>query len=449
MYATINPYNNSLVQSFSLDSLPDVELSYTAFRYWRALSFAERNAQLQRVADLLNKQKEQFAALITLEMGKPIRESVYEIEKTITAFDYYLAQAEAILQPEMVESNASKSYIRYDPMGVLFSIMPWNFPFWQVFRFAVPALVSGNVTILKHAPNVPQCARAIENLFHESGIQDGVFKNYFLSNEDAARLIADKRIVGLSFTGSDATGSKLAEMAGRHIKKCVMELGGNDAFIVLADADVAAALEGAVKSRSINSGQACNGAKRFILVPEVAKEFTEKLIAAVQSLTVGNPLEAKTQIGPLARPDLAEKVNKQVAQSIADGAQAHWGAELPQTAGNFVRPVVLTDVKPGVLSFHEELFGPVWSIIAAKDEHDAVALANQSDFGLAASVWTADLTKAEQLAAELEVGNVFINDVVKSDVRLPFGGIKRSGFGRELSAYGLKEFVNIKTVYLR
>jgi len=449
MYATINPFDNSFVRSFALDSFLDVDLSVTTFHNWRALSIAERNTHLQKVAELIDNRKTQLAALITLEMGKPLREALFEIEKCVTVFDYYLSHAEEFLKPEQVLSSASKSYIRHDPMGVLFAIMPWNFPFWQVFRFAVPALVSGNVIILKHAPNVPQCAQAIENLFHEAGIQNGVFKNYFLSNDGAAKLIADKRIAGFSFTGSDTTGSQLAELAGRHIKKCVMELGGNDAFIVLADADIETAVKAAVQSRSVNGGQACNSAKRFIVVPQVAKEFTDRLICTVQSLNVGNPVDIATQIGPLARPDLAAKVKGQLAQSIADGAVAHYGAEPPNTVGNFVSPVVLTNVRPGVLSFHEELFGPVWSVVAAEDEQNAIALANHSDFGLAASIWTKDRCKAEQIATELEVGNVFINEVVKSDVRLPFGGVKRSGFGRELSAYGLKEFVNIKTVYIR
>ncbi|MFN8321145.1 MAG: NAD-dependent succinate-semialdehyde dehydrogenase [Chitinophagales bacterium] len=447
-YATINPFNNELVQEFPLDTYPDLSLSQQAFQVWKKLTVEERGAHLRSVAVLLEKNKQKFARLITLEMGKPIREAEYELNKTISAFDYYIQQAPGFLAHQPVSSNASKSYIRFDPLGIIFSVMPWNFPFWQVFRFAIPTLISGNVTILKHAPCVPQCAKAIQQLFDESGVPAGIFKNYFLSNEDAGRLIADSRVKGISFTGSDNTGSILAEQAGRHIKKCVMELGGNDAFIVLPDADLDVAVAGAVKSRSINSGQSCNGAKRFIVVQEVAEAFTRKLTHAVLQLKPGNPLDTTTDIGPLARKDLQQKVLSQIGQSVALGAQAHASAKPLDAHSNLVAPTVLTGVKPGMPAFDEEIFGPVWSIIIVKDLQEAVSTANNSVYGLGASVWTSDKALAEQLTGELEAGNVFINDIVKSDPRLPFGGIKRSGFGRELSEYGLKEFVNIKTVYI-
>jgi succinate-semialdehyde dehydrogenase/glutarate-semialdehyde dehydrogenase len=447
-YATVNPATGEMLREFSTHHFPDIELSKNALKQWRKLSVEKRMEQLMRVAKLLDEQREAIAQLITLEMGKPLREADYEVAKTLTAFSYYNDNAARFLQPYEVSTLAQKSMVVYEPLGVVFSIMPWNFPFWQVFRFAVPTLAAGNVTILKHAPNVPQCAAAIEKLFAEAGLPDGVFKNYYLTNDDAGKLLAHPDVAGLSFTGSDATGSLLAENAGRNIKKVVMELGGNDAFIVLADADIDKAVAGAIKSRSINAGQSCNGAKRFLVVKEVAKEFTAKLIANVNMLKVGSPMDADTQIGPLARLDLAEKVRKQIQDSIKDGAIAHFHPFKAQENGNYVAPVVLTNVIENVTSFKEEIFGSVFSVIEVNDFDEAILLANKSQYGLAASIWTENKQLALSRSSEIEVGNVFINDIVKSDARLPFGGVKRSGFGRELSEHGIKEFVNVKTVYL-
>lgn len=447
-YASVNPYNNELIKEFPLHPFPDISSSQAAFDRWRKLSVDERCRQMKKVAVLLEKNIKLYAELITLEMGKPLREAEYELNKTLTAFDYYLEHAPVFLQNQTVLTAASKSYVSFEPLGIIFSIMPWNFPFWQVFRFAVPTLISGNVTILKHAPSVPQCALAIQVLFDNAGVERDIFKNYFLSNEDAGKLIAHPAVAGISFTGSDITGSILAEQAGKHIKKCVMELGGNDAFIVLDDADMDLAIAGAIKSRSINSGQACNGAKRFIVTEKIANSFTTRLITEVQQLTVGHPMDAATQIGPLARKDLKQKAEKQIAESVKQGAIAHYGNDTPNTGGNFVRPVVLENVKPGVTSFEEEVFAPVWSVITVKDAEEALRTANHSAFGLGASIWTNNQAEAEKMVSELQTGNVFINDIVKSNPMLPFGGIKRSGFGRELSEYGLKEFVNIKTVYI-
>jgi succinate-semialdehyde dehydrogenase/glutarate-semialdehyde dehydrogenase len=446
-YATINPCNNQLIKEFELDAFPDLGATQKGFNVWRKLSIAERVEHLKKVSVLLSERKVQYAELITLEMGKPIREAIYEIEKSITAFDYYAANAAQFLQPRKVATQASESYISFEPLGIIFSIMPWNFPFWQVFRFAVPTLIGGNATILKHAPNVPQCALAIQQLFADAGIPDGVFRNYFLSNDDAAKLIAHPLIAGISFTGSDTTGAYLAGLAGASIKKCVMELGGNDAFIVLEDADVDKAIAGAMKSRSINSGQSCNAAKRFIVHEKIADAFTQKLIEAVQKLTVGNPTHADTQIGPLARPDLADKVKRQIAESVSAGAVAVYGMEVP-TAGNFVAPVVLKNVQENMTAFKEEIFGPVWSVVTVSSADEAIAAANNSVYGLGASVWTKNTKAIQHLIAELQTGNVFVNDIVKSDARMPFGGTKRSGFGRELSDFGLYEFQNIKTVYI-
>lgn len=447
-YASVNPYNNQLIKEFPFHPYPDLSVSLNAFDTWRKLSVTDRGAELRKVAQLLEKNKSKYAELITLEMGKPLREADYEIAKVLTAFDYYIQNAPAFLAPVSATTNASKSYISFEPLGIILSVMPWNFPFWQVFRFAVPTLIAGNVTILKHAPSVPQCALAIEELFTEAGLPSGIFRNYFLSNEDAGKLIADDRIKGISFTGSDTTGSALAEQAGRGIKKCVMELGGNDAFIVLEDADLDFTAAGAVKSRSINTGQSCNAAKRFIVMESVAVAFTKKLVEAVSQLKVGDPTNEQTNLGPLARKDLAEKVKKQIAESVQQGATIAFEGKVPDTGGNFVAPVVLTGVKEGIRSFHEEVFGPLWSVITVKSVEEAIAVANNSAYGLGASIWTGDKAKAETLVPELQAGNVFINDIVKSDPRIPFGGVKRSGFGRELSEYGLKEFVNIKTVYI-
>ncbi|MCS6934271.1 MAG: NAD-dependent succinate-semialdehyde dehydrogenase [Chitinophagales bacterium] len=449
MYVSVNPFNHQKLAEYPPDAYPDVELSQSAYLYWRNLSLTARLEKLQKLADVLRKNRAEYARLITLEMGKPLRESLYEIDKTLTAFDYYGEHAEKFLAPRFITTNASRSYVRYDPLGIIFCIMPWNFPFWQVFRFALPALAAGNVIILKHAPNVPQCAAAIENAFKLAGFADGIFKNYYLTHQDAAALLADERIAGLSFTGSDTTGSLLASLAGKHIKKCVMELGGNDAFIVLEDADLPLTIAGAVKSRSINTGQACNGAKRFLVTEPIATAFVDGLIAAVRELKQGDPLHEATQISPLARRDLADKVEQQVRDTIAKGAIPHYGDSTFTGKGNFVTPVVLTNVPQNSTAFCDEIFGPVWSVTVVKNASEAVKLANQTRYGLAASVWTKNIALAEKLAVDLDAGNVFINEIVKSDPRMPFGGIKRSGFGRELSEEGIKEFVNVKSVFIR
>lgn len=447
-YATINPVDNKVVKEFKHHPMPDIDLSVKAYQEWRKYSVKQRGQMLDKVAALLSERKREYAELITLEMGKPIHEAEYEIAKVLTAFTYYRDNAAKYLKNKIKKSNASKSYISFEPLGVIFGIMPWNFPFWQVFRFAVPTLMAGNSVILKHAYNVPQCADAIEHIFRDAGLPQNLFRNYYLTNEDAGRVIADARVHGLSFTGSDVTGGILASQAGAAIKKCVMELGGNDAFIVMDDADLDKAVAGAIRSRSINSGQSCNGAKRFIVMQSVADEFTKKLTFAVQQLKVGAPMEEGTQVGPLARKDLAEKVRQQIADSVAQGATPYQGMQPHNNEGNYVTPTVLTGVKEGVRAFHEEIFGPVWSVIVVKDINEAIATANNSVYGLGASIWTGDKKKAEKFAPLLEAGNVFINDIVKSDARIPFGGIKRSGFGRELSEHGLLEFVNMKTVYI-
>jgi succinate-semialdehyde dehydrogenase/glutarate-semialdehyde dehydrogenase len=448
-YESINPATLQVLKTFEFSPFPDLSVSKKALRHWSKLTVAQRNEQLQKFATLLKNKKDELARLITLEMGKLLRESEHEIEKSLTLFEYYATYAEKFLQPVYVSTNARESYYHFEPLGIIFCIMPWNFPFWQVLRFAVPALYAGNVIILKHAPSVPQCALSLEQLFSEAGFMEGIFSSYFLSNDDAARLIAHPDIAAISFTGSDTTGSLLGELAGRHVKKAVMELGGNDAFIVLKDADIDTAVSGALKSRTINAGQACNGAKRFIVVKEVAEVFTNKLIQAVNTLNVGNPMEANTQIAPLARKDLQQKVLRQIEKSVSQGAIAHISPQPLPPVGNYVAPTVLTQVKPGITAFEEEIFGPVFSVVEAEDETHAIDLANLSQYGLAASIWTTNIAHAKTLIAELQTGNVFINDIVKSDVRLPFGGVKRSGFGRELSEAGLKEFVNIKTVFIK
>ena len=447
-YQSINPYSGELIKEFPLDTLPDLALSSQAFEKWRKLSIGERGEQLKKLAAVLFARKEEYARIITAEMGKPYREALYEIAKVLTAFDYYIANAPSMLKHEMVATNASKSYIALEPLGIIFSVMPWNFPFWQVFRFAVPSLMAGNVTILKHAPSVSLCAEAIENAFKEAGIMEGVFRKVYLTNEDAAALIANPHIAGISFTGSDGTGSVLASLAGKYIKKSVIELGGNDAFIVLDRADIDMAVAGAVKSRSINSGQSCNAAKRFIVTPGSFDSFRDKLVKEVSALKVGDPMKEDTQIGPLARRDLADKVRKQVNDTITQGAIPHYNPFFAPSDSHFVVPVVLENVKPGMRAFEEEIFGPTWSLIRATDADDAIRLANQSQYGLGASIWTDDPAAAEKYVPELQTGNVFINDIVKSDAKLPFGGMKRSGFGRELSEFGLREFVNVKTVFI-
>jgi len=449
MYRSINPYTNELLKQFSFSSFPDIQRSVNAQKEWSAFNIKERGAFLRIIAENIQSKRDEFARLITAEMGKPIREAYYEIDKTLTAFEYYIPNAEQHLAKEFVQTNASKSYISFEPLGIILSIMPWNFPFWQVFRFAVPSLMAGNVTVLKHAPNVPQCAEAIHQLFQDERLPKNVLVNYCLSNQDVAKLIATPEIAGVTFTGSDTTGAIIAGLAGQNIKKCVVELGGNDPFIVLDDADLDLAIAGAIKSRSINSGQSCNAAKRFIVTEKNYSLFIEKLAIAVNALKVGNPMEEDTNIGPIARNDLAEKVRAQITKTVAQGAHAIIKASAINADSNFVAPTILTDVTPTMCAFQEEIFGPVWTVIKANSTAHAIELANNTVFGLGASIWTADENEGEELAPQLQSGNVFINDIVKSDARLPFGGIKRSGFGRELSAFGLREFVNVKTVYIR
>ena len=449
---SINPATGDVLETFKETSREDLDRSlaaaHAAFLEWRTAPFATRAERMREAARVLRTRRAEYARTMTLEMGKPIVQAEAEVDKCAWGCEYYADHAETFLAEQPRQTDASRSYVRFEPLGPVLAVMPWNFPFWQVFRFAAPALMAGDAAILKHASNVPRCALAIEAVFREAGFPRGLFSTVLVEAPAVAALIADPRIVAATLTGSDRAGSKVAEQAGRELKKTVLELGGSDPFIVLADADVAAAARTAADARLINSGQSCIAAKRFIVVEPVADEFLERFVDELRSRRVGDPFARETQVGPQARVDLRDALHRQVVESVKRGAKLLLGGEIPAGKGAFYPPTLLTAVDKGMPAFDEETFGPVAAVVRAKDEADAVRLANDSAFGLGASLWTRDRARAERLASQVEAGSVFVNGLVKSDPRLPFGGIKRSGYGRELSEYGIREFVNIKSVWI-
>jgi acyl-CoA reductase-like NAD-dependent aldehyde dehydrogenase len=420
-----------------------------AAQVWREQPLAARGARLKATAHVLRRRAPEFARLMTLEMGKPIAAAEGEVEKCAWACEHFADHAADYLAPRPVESDARSSYVRYDPLGVVLAVMPWNFPFWQVIRCAAPALMAGNAVVLKHASNVPGCALAIAEAFEQAGLPPGTFATLLVPSSRAGELVTDSRIAAVSVTGSEPTGAAVAAAAGRSLKKTVLELGGSDAFVVLADADPERTAAEAAAARCINNGESCIAAKRFIVDAALADDFTRHLKSAMAAMTVGDPLDRATQIGPLARPDLVDVIEDQVARSVQMGARVITGGRRLERPGCFFPPTVLTDVVPGMPAFDEETFGPVAPVIRARDAAHAVELANRSRFGLGASIWTADPSRGEALAARIEAGSIFINGAVKSDPRLPFGGVKASGYGRELSAEGIREFTNVKTVWRR
>jgi succinate-semialdehyde dehydrogenase/glutarate-semialdehyde dehydrogenase len=448
----INPATGQLIRDYPEPSDAEVaqrlQAAEEAFAVWRRVPIGERSARLCHLAEVLRHEASSLAQLITEEMGRPIAAAEAEIEKCAVACDYYGDKATAMLAPCEVATDASKSYVRYDPLGPILAVMPWNFPFWQVFRFAAPAVVAGNVGMLKHASNVPAAALAIERVFLRAGFPQGVMTSLLVPSSRTAELIAHPAIRAVTLTGSDRAGMAVAAMAGRYFKKTVLELGGSDPFIVLADVDVAEVAARAVEARMINSGQSCIAAKRFIVEAPIAEPFVEAFTAAVARLRVGDPMDRSTDIGPMARDDLLGTLEDQVARSVQAGAKLRTGGRRLERQGYFFAPTVLDQVEPGMPAFDEEVFGPVAAVVRARDRSHAVELANRSRFGLGASLHTRDTALAEQLAGELEAGMVFVNGIVKSDPRLPFGGVKDSGYGRELAEVGLREFVNTKTVWI-
>ena len=415
---------------------------------WGTTPLDNRVKAIRSSGELLQKRRDELAKLITNEMGKVITESYAEIDKCIFACEYYAEHAVTFLADEVIESDASRSYVAYQPLGTVLGIMPWNFPFWQVFRFAVPALLTGNTVILKHASNVPQSALAAEQLLHGAAVPQDVFRSLMIHSTQLAPLYADPRIHGFALTGSEKTGRLVAQQAGANLKKVVLELGGSDAFIVLEDADIELAVKTAVASRFFTSGQSCINAKRIILVEDVVDKFIPEFHDAVKAITLGDPMDPQTKVGPMARADLRDKLNHQVRKSIGMGAEPFAGCYPVKGEGFYYQPSILNNVKKGMPAYDEELFGPVASIIYARDERDAIRIANDSKYGLGASVWTQDLERGERVARQMETGTVYVNGLVKSDPRLPFGGIKNSGIGRELGRHGMLEFANAKTVWL-
>lgn len=420
-----------------------------AWRDWRRTPFAGRATVVREAARLLRARAAEYGRLATLEMGKPVVQAEAEVEKCAWVCEWYAGNAESLLADEPVATDAARSYTRCEPLGVLLAIMPWNFPFWQVFRAAAPALMAGNAVALKHASNVPGVALALESLWRDAGAPAGVFTTLLAPSSLAGALVDHEAVAAVTLTGGEAAGVAVGGRAGAALKKVVLELGGSDPFVVLADADLAAVAAQAALARVQNNGQSCIAAKRFIVARSVAGEFTERLADAMRALAVGDPLDRATQVGPLARPDLVDDLHAQVERSLAAGARLVCGGVRPAGPGWFYPPTVLAGVEPGSPAFDEETFGPLAPVIVARDEPHAVALANRSRFGLGASVWSRDAARAEAIARELEAGAVFVNGIVKSDPRLPFGGIKRSGHGRELAATGIREFVNLKTVWVR
>jgi len=449
---SINPATQEILRTFDAHTDNDLEnivaQADETYKSWHQTSFAQRRQLMLQAAAILEQEQEHYAELISLEMGKPISQSLGEIKKCASVCRFYADKAEAFLQDEVIQTEASKSFVSYEPLGIILAIMPWNFPFWQVFRFAAPALMAGNVGLLKHASNVPQCALAIEEVFRKAGFPVGAFTSILVGSDKIEKLLQDDRIKAATLTGSEGAGSKVAEAAGREIKKVVLELGGSDAFIVLEDADLDQAVETAVNSRLINTGQSCIAAKRFIVAESIADAFLQKMKALFEEKITGNPLDKETEYGPLARRDLAEELQKQVIESVAKGAAVYLlgGQEDPNTA--YFKPMILTDVKPGMPAYDDELFGPVATVFKVENEQEAIRIANDHRYGLAATIFTQDTVKAEKLARQIESGNVFINAMVHSSPDMPFGGVKKSGFGRELSYIGIREFVNQKSIWI-
>ena len=423
--------------------------AYETYLAWRETSFEERAERLRKAAEILREDTQHFAKTITQEMGKPIAQARAEVKKCATAFDYYAEHGAKHLAPEIIETDASKSYISYQPLGVVLAIMPWNFPFWQAVRFAAPTLMAGNAGLLKHAENVTGCALALEELMERAGFPEGLFRTLLVQVDAVEEILDNPKVAAATLTGSTRAGKAVSSQAGQHLKKTVLELGGSDPYVVLEDADLDATVEACATSRLQNSGQSCIAAKRFIVVEPLASEFQDRLLEKMKAKKMGDPSQEDTDLGPQARPDLRDTLHEQVTKSIDAGAELLLGGELPDGPGAFYPPTLLTNVHEGMPAYDEEVFGPVAAIITAKDEEDAIRIANDTAYGLGAAVFTQDRAKGEKIAAEkLQAGNCFVNAFVKSDPRLPFGGIKNSGYGRELSKLGIHEFVNIKTVYI-
>ncbi|MEB3278349.1 MAG: NAD-dependent succinate-semialdehyde dehydrogenase [Lyngbya sp.] len=451
--ATINPATGELVKAF--EPLTDAQIedclsrAQQAFEQYRRLPMEQLAEWMQNAANILETDAEKFAQLMTLEMGKPIKSAIAEAKKCAVVCRYYAENAAQFLANVSAESDASHSYVRYEPLGVILAVMPWNFPFWQVFRFAAPALMAGNVGLLKHASNVPQCALAIAEIFTQAGFPEDVFQTLLIGSDKVAQVISDDRVKAGTLTGSEPAGMSFASLAGKHIKKTVLELGGSDPFIVLESADLEAAVQTAVTARMLNNGQSCIAAKRFILANAIADEFERRLVEKFQALKIGDPMAEDTDVGPLATPDILQDIDKQVKTSVEKGAKVLIGGQPLDQPGNFYPPTILSDIPPGTPPYEEEFFGPVALMFRVSNLDDAIKLANSTVFGLGASAWTTDEAERDRLISELDAGAVFINGLVKSDPRLPFGGIKRSGYGRELSIQGIHEFVNIKTVWIK
>lgn len=450
----INPANGITINTYKQTPLAKAvkaaETAHQAFAVWREMTLSQRGEIMKGASQILIKNKEEYAKIMSMEMGKPIRQGRAEIEKCAWVCEYYADNAFKMLQPEKIETDASNSFVSFHPLGVILAVMPWNYPFWQVFRFAAPGLMAGNAVVLKHASNVPGCSLAIEDIFKKAGFPENLFQNLLIPGKQIKRIMEHPQIRAVTLTGSNSAGEAVAANAGKLLKKSVLELGGSDPYIILEDADLEHAAKTCVESRLLNSGQSCIAAKRFIVIETVRRRFENMFIEHMRAKKMGNPLEEDVDIGPQARLDLREDLHRQVTQSIAKGAKCLLGGEIPKGKGAFYPATVLGAVRKGMPAYDEETFGPVGAIISVRNEREAVRVANDSSFGLGAAIFTGDIKRGERIATYgMEAGCCFVNDFVKSDPRLPFGGIKSSGYGRELSHYGLKEFVNIKTVYVR
>jgi succinate-semialdehyde dehydrogenase/glutarate-semialdehyde dehydrogenase len=450
--ATINPTTGEALKTFTELSAQQIaeklRLAASTFQTYRHTSFAERAERMTRAAEILENEKQELGKLMTIEMGKPLRAAVSEAEKCAWVCRYYGETAQQHLADKTVKTNAKQSYVRFQPLGPVLAVMPWNFPFWQVFRFAAPALMAGNVGLLKHASNVPQCALAIEDIFRRAGFPAGAFQTLLIGSEKVEGILQDARVVAATLTGSEPAGSSVASVAGKQIKKTVLELGGSDPFIVMPSANLKEAVTTAVKARTINNGQSCIAAKRFIVAADIYDDFEQGFVDQMKQLRVGDPLEESTDIGPLATPQIVKDLEEQVKEAVASGARILTGGKRLDRPGNFYEPTVLVDVDPATPVSCAEIFGPVAMLFRVNNIDDAIQLANATTFGLGAAAWTNDAGEQQRFINEIEAGAVFINSMVASDPRLPFGGVKHSGYGRELAEFGIREFVNIKTVWV-